>query len=306
MGTPETAVARRVDRPRWGVVCMLLSIVFFSANALTLKQLAESNISPWIALLFRAGVGMVLVTLMFRLNGQVSFRRASTNRMLACRGLLGVLGTIAYYLTLPELGPGKATLIGNTYVVIAALMAVLFLKESFNTTKLAGNVLAFLGLALLVAYPSESGLFGWYEALAIFGALMAAGTVIVIRKLTLTESTATIYTSQCVYILVGSLPFAIYELQRQHLDRTSWFTLIMAGVSATIGQLAMTEGFRHLTVAVGGAFQICVPVVIAIGSVLIFKESFTAAQVLGAILILGGCYLVMQIRSNTASTATSR
>lgn len=287
---------RRVHRPRWGVVCMLLSVAFFSANALTLKHLAQSDISPWIALLFRAVVGMVIITVMFRLNGQVSFRRATTDRMLAYRGLLGVLGTISYYLTVPELGAGKATLIGNTYVVIAALMAIWFLREKFSARKLAGNALAFLGLTLLIASPSQTTLFGWYEFLAVFGAFMSAGTVVVIRKLTLTESTAMIYASQCVYILVGSLPFAVYELQRQQIDRYSLLCLVLAGVSATIGQLAMTEGFRHLTIAVGGAFQICVPVVIAIGGVLLFGETFTIAQVFGAMLILCGCCLVMQFR----------
>jgi drug/metabolite transporter (DMT)-like permease len=275
---------------------MLLSIVFFSLNSLTLKHLSQSDISPWVALLFRAGVGMILISLMFRSGGQLSFRRATTDRMLAYRGLLGVLGTIAYYLTIPELGPGKATLISNTYVVISALMAAWLLKEAFGAGKLFGNALAFVGLALLIATPSQLDIFGWYESLAIFGAIMSAGTVIVIRKLTLTESTAMIYTSQCVYVLIGSLPLAIYELQRSSIDSGSLLVLVLAGTSATFGQLAMTEGFRHLTVAVGGAFQICVPVVIAIGGVALFGETFTNTQMIGGVLIVCGCYCVMAIR----------
>ncbi len=275
---------------------MLLSIVFFSINARTLNPLTQSDISPWIAMLFRAIVGMALVRAMFGYGGHVSIYRALTDRMLAYRGLMGVLGTIAYYLTIPELGPGKATLISNTYVVISALMAVWFLHESFSASKLAGNVLAFLGLTLLIGTPAQLFLFGWAESLAVFGALMAAGTVIVIRKLTLTESTAMIYTSQCVYILIGSLPFAVYSLLQKQIDGSGFIVLVLAGISATIGQLAMTEGFRHLTVAAGGVYQICVPVVIAIGSVILFGESFTGAQLVGAACILGGCYWVMVVR----------
>jgi drug/metabolite transporter (DMT)-like permease len=216
--------------------------------------------------------------------------------MLAYRGLLGVMGTIAYYLTIPALGPGKATLISNTYVVIAALMAVWFLKEAYSVGKFAGNVLAFLGLTLLIAAPGQLVHFGWYELLAVFGAIMAAATVIIIRKLTLTESTAMIYTSQCIYVLIGALPMAAYELQRHSIDTSGLAVLVLASVSATFGQLAMTEGFRHLTVAVGGAFQICVPVVIAIGGVTLFGETFSNAQVIGAIMILFGCYWVMIVR----------
>lgn len=272
---------------------MVLSIIFFSVNSLTLKHLDQSHVSPWIALLFRAGVGMIFVGLMFGFGGQVSFRRALTDRMLAYRGLLGVLGTIAYYLTVPALGAGKATLISSTYVVISGLMAVWFLKETFSAGKLAGNAFAFVGLTLLLTMPTQLAVLGWADCVAVLGAFAAAGTVIVIRKLTLTESTAMIYTSQCVYVLLGALPMAIYELQRNPISKTSFMTLVLAGVSATIGQLAMTEGFRHLNVAVGGAFQICLPVIISIGGVVLFGESFSNAQILGAVLILGGCYWVM-------------
>lgn len=295
MRTTAAPIASRIQ-PRWGAVCMLLSIVFFSINSLTLKYLAQSNISPWVAMLIRAVVGMVLVLSLFRFDGKNSLRRAATDRMLVYRGLFGVMGTMAYYLTVPALGPGKATLISNMYVVLAALLAVWILKESFTAGKLLGNGLAFIGLTLLIASPAQLTIFGWYELLAVFGAFMAAGTVIVIRKLTQTESTAIIYTSQCIYVLVGSLPFAVFELLRQGVDFSGLVVLVLAGVSATFGQLAMTEGFRHLTVAVGGVFQICVPVVIAIGGVTLFGESFSTLQIVGALLILGGCYWVMIAR----------
>jgi drug/metabolite transporter (DMT)-like permease len=275
---------------------MVLSLIFFSINSLTLKHLDYAHVSPWIALLFRAVVGMVFVALMFGFGGQVSFRRALTDRMLAFRGLLGVLGTIAYYLTVPALGAGKATIISSTYVVISAMMAVWFLKESFSAGKLAGNALAFVGLTLLLAMPTQLVVLGWADILAVFGAFAAAGTVIVIRKLTRTESTAMIYASQCVYVLLGAVPMAAYELQRNPISRTSFVTLVLAAISATIGQLAMTEGFKHLNVAVGGAIQICLPVIISIGGIMLFGETFSNAQVFGAVLILGGCYWVMIVR----------
>lgn len=237
---------------------------------------------------------MFFVAAVFRAG--VDFRRAATDRLLVWRGMFGVLGSVAYYFTIDTLGAGKATLISSTYVVISALMAVWFLKESFSASKFAGNVLGLIGLVLLIASPNQLVLIGWYDALAVFGALMSAATVIVIRELTRTESTAMIYTSQCIFILAGSLPFALYELQRQPMDASSVTILLLAGLSATIGQLAMTEGFRHLTVAVGGAFQICLPVVISIGGALLFDEAFTVSQIVGAVLILAGCYWVMVIR----------
>ncbi|MFO1064316.1 MAG: DMT family transporter [Pirellulales bacterium] len=258
---------------------------------------SQSGVSPWIGLLFRAGVGTIVVATVFRGSNKVNFMRAATNRMLAGRGLLGVLGTIAYYFTIPALGPGKATLISNTYVVIAALMAAWILREAFSFGKLAGNLLAMVGLTLLLWPSLTAGSVGWYEMLAVVGALAAAGTVIIIRQLTRSETTAMIYASQCIYVLASAIPFACIELMHHSLTVGDWTLLLFAGGSATVGQLAMTEGFRHLTVSVGGVFQICVPIVISLGSVLLFQESFMAVQVAGAVLILAGCYWVMTLRS---------
>ncbi len=275
---------------------MLASLVLFTTNALLLKYLAsDAEISMWIALAFRAGVGLIIISLFFRHAGGVNLWRAATQKLLVYRGLLGVLGSIAYYFTVPPLGAGKATLISNTYVVIAAVMAVWILKERLTFAKGLGNIVAFSGLVLLVGLtPAEIARFGPYEALAIAGAFLAAGTVVVIRQLTRTETSAMIYASQCVYVLAGSLPPAILVWKTP--SPLNFSLLVLAATCATFGQLAMTEGFRHLTVAVGGAFQIMGPVLISMGSVLLFKEPFTSVQVAGAGLILLGCYGAMAFK----------
>ena len=147
---------------------MLLSIACFSINSLTLKSLSQSDVSPWVALLFRASVGMVVVATVFRAGHQVSFRRAMTDRMLASRGLLGVLGTVAYYFTIAKLGPGKATLISNTYVVIAARQHTDVFEWGHRSTPFA--LAAEIQRRLLpLSYTCEAGQFtlaGWLEPAA--------------------------------------------------------------------------------------------------------------------------------------------
>jgi drug/metabolite transporter (DMT)-like permease len=275
---------------------MLLSLLMFTGNSLLIKYLGSNQqISPWIALLFRAAVGLVIVSLFFGNQGGLMWGRALTNRMLATRGLLGVLGSIAYYLTVPELGVGKATLISCTYVVLAAVMAIWVLKERLSLSKICWLVIASCGVGLLVEIsPSELSRVGFYDAVAIVGSFLAAGTVIVIRQLTRTESTATIYASQCIFILLGSLPAALYYWHGLRWEDLG--LLVLAGICATYGQLGMTEGFRHLTVAVGGSFQIVLPVVISLGGYLLFDERFSLPQIIGATLILTGCYAAMVIK----------
>lgn len=270
---------------------MVASPILFAINSLLIKYLSSiQSVSPWTSLLFRAGIGLAFVSVFFRGTERVSFYRIATNRLLVLRGFFGVLGSIAYYFTIPTLGPGKATLISNTYVVIASVIAIKLLREKMPLQKLVGNLIAVVGLVLLLGVsPAELSKVGWNELLAIFGATMAACTVIVIRQLTQSESSATIFSSQCIYILLFSLPFSIASFNSR-LSVIEVGLLSIAALCATVGQLAMTEGFRYLTIAVGGAFQNLGPVLIALGGILWFDEIFSPSQGAGAILILTGCY----------------
>lgn len=284
---------------RSGSLWMTVSLVCFTANALLLKHLGSTHgVSPWMALLFRAVVGFGIVCVFFPPRssagprssmGSLDIRRAATSRMLVSRGVLGAFGTAAYYITLPVLGAGKATLIGNTWVIWSALMAVFILKEHLVRRQLIGIAIAISGLVLLTGIDHhELGAHAIHEGIAIAGALIAAATVVVIRQLTRTESSATIFASQCIYTALLALPFVIASGFGISAAETA--LLILAAGAAGIGQLAMTEGFRHLPITTGGAFQVALPLCITVGSIAFFGEPFSPAQAAGAALIILGGY----------------
>ena len=277
---------------RRGAMWMLGSLVGFTGMALLVKHLGSTRgISGWWALFFRAAVGLFVVWGIYGPRRQVSFRRAATGRMLVSRGVMGAFGTAAYYLTLPILGAGKATLIGNTWVIWAALLAVPLLGESLTLRKSCGMLLAIAGIALITGLQGgDFSQFGRYELLAISGALIAAGVVVVIRQLTRTETSGTIFASQCIYAGLFALPFCFTVTAPGLLDIG---LLTLAALLASWGQIGMTEGFRYLPVSIGGAFQILLPLCITLCGWILFEESFSQTQIIGASLILAGCYGVV-------------
>lgn len=286
----SASVVALQHRPRRGAVWMLVSLTCFTGNALLLKVLASArHADPWMALTFRAGLGLLITMALFAPSGALKLRSSFQNWLLASRGVLGALGTAAYYITIGPLGAGKATLIGNTWCVFAAILAAFVLHEKLGAMKLGGIVLALGGLALLTGMtPGSLAEFGRHEMIALTGALLAATVVVVIRQLTRTESSATIFASQCVYGILLGVPVAF-----SHFTPLGWTDvglLTAAAVCATFGQLAMTEGFRFLSVAAGGAFQNLVPVSITLGSISLFAEPFSTAQALGAVLVLWGSF----------------
>ena len=269
---------------------MLLSLVCFTANSLFIKHLSsDRHIDPWLTMSFRFGIGLLVTAVLFGPSGVLKLERSFQSWLLASRGVLGALGTAAYYSTVGPLGAGKSTLIGNTWCVWGAIMAAVVLHERLGLRKVVGIVIAVIGLVFLTDISPESLAHdGKWEAISLAGAVTAAMVVVVIRQLTKTETSATIFASQCIYGLLFSLPFALGH--GIHLTAPDVGLLVVAALCASIGQLAMTEGFRFLTVAAGGAMQVTLPLLISTGGILFFGEHFTVVQALGGALILAGSF----------------
>ena len=295
-GSPQTGTSMSTPainlhhHPRRGALAMVISLTCFTGNALLLKNLASyRQVDPWMALTFRAVIGMMLTVVLFAPSGTLRLRRSFQSWLLASRGVIGAVSTACYYFTIGPLGAGKATLIGNTWCAFSAIMATFVLHEKLGLWKLLGIVLAMFGLCLLTGMtPGSLTQFGRHELIALIGAVLAAMVVVVIRQLTRTETSATIFASQCIYTFLLAFPFAVLHFTPLHT--MDIVLLSAAALCASVGQLAMTEGFRFLSVAAGGAFQITVPVVISLCSITLFDEFFTLAQVIGALLVLWGSF----------------
>lgn len=281
--------APRIDLRR-GTFWMLLSLVCYTANSLLIKHCStDRHIDPWLSVCIRFGVGLLMTILMFAPSGTLNMRRSFSNWLLSSRGVLGAIATAALYFSIGPLGAGKAILISNTWCVWAAILAAFVLHERLSLMKLIGIFIAIGGLVLLTDISPESLAHdGKWEAISLVGAVLAAMVIVVIRQLTKTESSATIFASQCLYGLLLALPFAARHIA--HLTAMDYGIMTVAALCAGVGQLAMTEGFRFLTVAAGGAFQITLPLVISIGGILFFAERFTFVQAMGGLLILVGSF----------------
>ncbi len=289
----ETALRRR------GVIAMLISVAGFTVNTCLLKHMATArDLPPLLPLLFRAAVGILIVLVILRGRGQPTLLKpVFTDRLLFARGLTGVLGTAAYYWTVPSLGVGKATLLCNTYVVFAALIAAFWLGEKLTLKRLGWLGLAIAGITLLVG-PGTAGTlwtFGINDAIALAGAGMAAITVVMIRKLSAAHSIGTIYLAQCVWILVPVLPVTAGHLAG--LDAADWTLLTVAAAAASFGQLAMNEGYRCLVVSTGASLQMLWPVATALAGLVWFDEHFTAVQITGAAMILSATWFILTRRT---------
>jgi drug/metabolite transporter (DMT)-like permease len=268
-----------------GVMLMVASTAFFTASILLIRALGQlQSVNVWLISCVRFVVGLALIAVVYRREWQPAhlFR----NPKLAGRGLIGGLGVYVFYITIVHLGAGRAVFINNTYVIFGALLAVAMLGEHLRPALVTGSIAALVGLALLTNAFGASARANIYDLLAVLGAFGSAYVVVTIRQLHATENSTTIFSAQCVYGLLICLIPAV--LTPQPVTPLAWAVMLLAGVFAAAGQIAMTRAFRDLPVAEGSLLQMLVPLGTALGGWIFFREHFAPHELAGAALILAG------------------
>lgn len=270
---------------RRGVLLMLLSVLFFSANTLVIRWagLHAAGADGWSATIYRGGIGLAIVLACYGNGRGFNPRGLFANRLVIVRGVVGAVGLMAFYLTIGFLGASRAVIVNLSYPVFATLLAVPILGERVSGRALFWILMGFGALVGFVGGGATHGI-SRYDLLGVAGAISAGLVVVLVRKLIRSEHPSTIYGSQCVFSLLLAFPFGW-----QNLPKLPWqghFALAAAAGLVSCGQLLMTNGFRMLPVSRGSAIQMLIPVVTALGAWALFDEGFHAAEYGWAALIL--------------------
>ena len=268
---------------RRGLGLMPASVALFAVNALLIRglSLAVPAADGWVASLFRGVIGLAVVAVFFRSGFMPG--HLFKNRLLAIRGLLGGFGILVLYLTVVELGAGRAVIINLSYPIFGSLFAALWLGDSPPARPCAWMVAGFGGRFDIHGGGLDLAI-GRYDLLALVGAVAAGAVVVMIRQLRHSESTATIYAAQCLAsALIAVGPAAAPTIT---LPSPAIALMTLAAVLVALAQLAMTHAYRSLSVARGSSIQMLLPLVTALGGWLLFGEHFTAVELGGAALTL--------------------
>lgn len=268
-----------------GIALMLFSTAGFTCNILLVRALGHDEaVSAWFLVCIRFITGFTVVSVVYRRS--FAPRHLFTNPLLVWRGVVGGLATGLTYLMIVKLGAGRATFIGNTYVIWAGLLAVWMLRERFRPALATGCVVTLTGIALLTHVVSTGLHPQFYDVVALLTAFGAAFAVVLIRRLHDTEHTSTIFAAQCLY---GLVICAVPAGAGFHMPSASaWGLIAISSLCSAAAQLSMTRAFRDLPVGEGSLLQMLVPLGVAVGGVLLFGEHFSPVELVGAALILVG------------------
>jgi drug/metabolite transporter (DMT)-like permease len=212
--------------------------------------------------------------------------------VLFLRGFLGGISVVLFYLAIVKLGIAKGTVISFTYPVFATIGGMIFLKEKVRSLVWVFMICALIGITLLT-YEEQSNMLviDLWTVLAFAGAIIGGHALVCVKRLTRTDSSYSIYMSQC---LIGFWLVVIpANLSAPKIGLMGVIILLGIGVAAIFAQLLMNWGYGKLSIPTGSLLGLITPVCNVFIGIILFGEILGLFELLGVFLVLASCAAIV-------------
>jgi drug/metabolite transporter (DMT)-like permease len=217
----------------------LISALAFSVMGAFVKLAADVGSAEKV--LFRNLVTLVVAFVIIRARGGRLLGRAENQRYLFGRSLLGIGGVTCYFWAIDHLYLADAVMIGKLSPFFVAVFAAAFIGERLDRRVILALILGFGG-GLLVIKP-RFDLEVLPSLVGVASAIFAGGAYVLLRFLRDREEPETIVFHFSLLTLVLLLPFVAPGFTPPSAMEWAW--LLGIGLSAGVGQMALTASYRH-------------------------------------------------------------
>ncbi|WP_299985984.1 DMT family transporter [uncultured Ruegeria sp.] len=183
-----------------------------------------------------------------------------------------------------------AVTLGFVQVFFVTVIANWFLGETVGFHRIIAVVAGFCGV-LITMQPGTNGLIEWHSLIPIAGAFGAAVAVTSVRKLSQTESTATLLVFQSTFVgLLAGIPmFWLWKTP----DLQGLFLLFGMGGVATLGQWVGVRALRLGETSFIAPIEYVKLVYAALFGYLLFREIPDTPTLVGAsIIVASSLYII--------------
>jgi len=285
---------------RRGIAAMLVAVAAFSLMDAVLKTLTGSYPALQVAALRGlAALPLVCVYVVWRREAGLLLRVRW--RLHLFRGLIGILMLSLFSFSLRALGLAEAYAIFFIAPLLITMLSIPVLGEKVAPLHWVAIAVGMLGVWIALRPDGEA--FFSLGALAVLGAAVCyAVSAVAGRVLSRTDASVTLVFWTTMSLSLGAGVLALpgwIPIQSHH-----WPVLLALAVTGFVGQLAITEAFRHGKASAVAPFEYTA---LAWGIALdwtlwrIVPDRYTLLG--GAIIIISGLYLLRKGRVKTITIA---
>jgi len=289
-------------QPITGIALKVTSTIVFTLMA-TLVKLASASFPIGEIVFFRSFFALLPVMIWVVARGRfpaILYTDRAHRHFL--RSLTGAGAMFCGFTALSLLPIADATAIGYAAPLMTVVLAVIFLGETVRIYRWSAVVVGFVGVLVILSDYVGPEAPGVKEAstlgaiIAIVGAFLGAAASTQVRAMVRTEAPSTIVVYFSLFTSIaalGSIPFTPWSMPGA-LEATM---LVGAGIFGGIGQVTMTQSFRHADASLIAPFDYTSMIWALAVSLLVFSTWPTGTMLAGtAIVISAGLFVIYRER----------
>lgn len=265
-----------------GILCILAAAFGFSLMTFFVRLSGEV---PTMQKAFFRNAFAAIVTVVLLLRSQEKFHvQKGSWGDIAWRCIFGTSGLICNFYAIDRLGIADANMLNKLSPFFAILISIPVLKEIPSVVDVAATVIAFIGALFIIrpggdlsVVPALIGLYGGF----------GAGTAYVfVRRLGgKGERTPIIVLCFSVFSCLVTAPFLILDFHPMTVRQ--WLCLILAGVSASVGQFGITSAYKFAPAKEISVFDYTQVIFAALLGMLFLHETPEPLSIIGYVIIIG-------------------
>ena len=245
---------------------MLVGTFFLTAMVVIVRNLS-SDLHPFEIAFFRCLLGLLMLLPILLRNGITSMYTKYIGGM-ALRSAFHTGGMLFYFLALTLLPLAELSSLTFLAPLVIAVLAVFLLGEKLGVRRIFSLIIGFSGALIILRPGSEViGLGAVYALISVFS---WAGAVILIKRLSKTNSSVTITIYGLFFLTLFTLIPASFVWRWPTPDQYIWlFSLAAIG---TVGQLLFTESMKVADVTLVMPFDFAKLIYASLFGFFIFSE----------------------------------
>jgi len=289
--------------PLRGIGLKILSVTVFTLMAVCVKYVAP-RIPAGEAVFFRSFFAMPVIVAWMVWTGNLRHGLDTENPMgHVWRGLVGTSAMIMGFIALGLLPLPEVTALGYAAPLLTVIFAAMFLGETVRVFRMTAVIVGLIGVLIVLSprltvmsVDAASKVQTIGAMAALIAAVFAALAQVFIRKLVSTEQTAAIvfyFSLTATALSLLTIPFG--WVVPTPFDAT---LLIGVGLMGGVGQILLTESYRHAETGVIAPFEYVSMVLSLILGYLVFAEVPTFTMLVGASLVVAaGLFIIWRERA---------
>ena len=278
-----------------GVYAILVVQSLMASGTHLVAKVVVTDVEPFTLTLIRSVISALAMGLILLLRGRLPRIRREDYRLVFWLSFLAIpLNQFLFLFGMKYTIPSNAALLYATTPIVVLVFSHLFLGEGLSRRKVAGVVLGFTGVTIVIFERGLSASLEYvYGNLIIFVAVLAWALYTVYgRKLiagygAIEASSVTLIVGTLLFIPLGAIPAARFSYAS--ITGANWLQIGYLGiVTSVFAYLLWYYALGRIEVGKVALFANLQPVLTTVLAVLLLGQSVTAAFLIGGTIAIGG------------------